>query len=275
VIVSIAGIEPGTGFLPGVPRLAYEAAGAGAPVVFLHGIGGNRTNWSGQLDVLAADYLAVAWDARGYGASDDYEGPLDFAEFSRDLLRLLDHLGADQAHLCGLSMGGRITLDFYDRYPQRVASLILADTFPGFDTSFTREARERFVRERRQPLVEGKQLADIAPLVAPTLVSPTASAAVVQKLVDSMCLLHKESYIKTIESMTMYGPVTDVSTIKVPVQIMVGADDKLTPPSIAKKMAAGIADVRLLILDDTGHLSNLENPQAFNTCIKAFLAEVS
>ena len=275
MIVSIAGIEPGLGFVPGLPRLAYEAAGAGAPVVCLHGIGGNRTNWSQQLDALAADYFTVAWDARGYGESDDYDGPLEFADFSHDLCRLLDHLGADQAHLCGLSMGGRIALDFYDRYPARVASLILADTFPGFGASFTQEGRERFVQERRQPLIDGKQLADIAPLVAPTLLSPTATPEIIQKLVDSMCMLHKASYIKTIEGMTMYRPVTDVATIKVPVQIIVGADDKLTPPSISRKMADAIPDVRLLILDDTGHVSNVENPPAFNACVKTFLEEIS
>ena len=275
MIASTAGIEPGLGFVPGVPRLAFEAAGAGAHVVFLHGIGGNRTNWSQQLDALAANYLAIAWDARGYGASDDYDGPLEFADFSHDLCRLLDHLRADQAHVCGLSMGGRIALDFYDRYPARVAGLILADTFPGFDASFTQQGRERFVRERRQPLIKGKQLADIAPLVAPTLVGPNASPDVVQRLIDSMCMLHKESYIKTIEGMTMYRPVTNVAVIKVPVQIIVGADDKLTPPSISKKMVDAIPNARLMILDDTGHVSNLENPQAFNTCIKTFLEDIT
>ncbi len=271
---SIAGIEPGIGFVPGTPRLAYEAAGSGAPVIFLHGIGGNRSNWSPQLEALASDYLAVAWDARGYGDSDDYDGPLEFADFSHDLRRLIDHLDVERAHLCGLSMGGRIALDFFDHYPARVASLILADTFPGFDTSFTQAGRERFVRERRQPLIEGKQLTDIAPLVAPTLLSPKAPATVVQKLVDSMCMLHKDSYIKTIEGMTMYQPVTDVSTIPVPVQIIVGADDKLTPLSISERMAAAIPDARLLVLDDTGHVSNLENPQAFNACVRSFLGEI-
>ncbi len=255
----------------GTPALAYDSVGNGPAVVFLHGIGGHRGNWRRQLEALAGEFRAVAWDARGYGDSEDYAGDLDFADFSADLLRLLDHLEVDRAHLCGLSMGGRIVLDFHDKHPERVASLILVDTFPGFDSSFTTAGRERFVNERRQPLLEGKTPADIAPLVAPTLVSPSAAPAVVQELIDSMCLLHTASYIKTIEAMTMYRPVSDVSTITVPVQIVVGADDKLTPPAIAQKMAAEIPHARLLIMPNTGHLSNLEQPEAFNACILEFL----
>jgi 3-oxoadipate enol-lactonase len=172
-------------------------------------------------------------------------------------------------------MGGRIVLDFYERHAERARSLILVDTFPGFDASFTQEGRERFVRERRQPLLEGKQPADIAPAVARTLVSPAAAPAIIQQLIDSISILHKESYIKTIEAMTMYQPVTDVSTIKVPVQIIVGADDKLTPPAISRKMAAAITGARLLEIPEAGHLSNIEAPDTFNACVKEFLASVA
>ena len=265
----------GTYFVPGAPRLAYDVAGGGpTTLVCLHGIGGNRRNWTRQLHALADVCRAVAWDARGYGDSDDYDGPLAFTDFAADLLRLLDHLEVVRADLCGLSMGGRIALDFYERHADRVRSLILVDTFPGFDSSFTQEGRERFVRERRQPLIEGKTVADIAPAVARTLVSPAASAGALQELIDSICLLHKDSYIKTIEAMTMYAAVTDVSAIRVPVQIIVGADDKLTPPSIARKMAAEIAGSRLLEMADTGHLSNIERPAEFNACLRGFLASL-
>jgi 3-oxoadipate enol-lactonase len=261
--------------VPGSPGLAYEWAGQGQAVVMLHGIGGNRRNWSHQIAALSATHRALAWDARGYGDSDDYEGALDFTQFSDDLLRLLNHIGCERAHLCGLSMGGRIALDFHDRHPERVASLILADSFPGYDASFTQEGRERFVRERRQPLLDGKSFSDIAPTLAKTLVSPTAAPAVVEQLVESICRLHRESYLKTIEAMTMYQPVADLSRIKVPVQIIVGADDKLTPPSISQRMAAAIPHARLLVIANAGHLSNLEQPDAFNACAREFLASLS
>lgn len=260
-----------TAYVPGAPRLAYDVAGRGPTLVCLHGIGGNRGNWSRQLRALADLRRTVAWDARGYGGSEDYDGPLAFPDFSADLLRLLDHLEVEQADLCGLSMGGRIVLDFYERHAERVRSLILADTFPGFEASFTQQGRERFVRERRQPLLEGKQPADIAPTLARSLVSPSAAPAVVKELEDSIASLRRESYLKTIEAMTMYLPVTDLATVTVPVQIIVGADDQLTPPAVSRKMATAIRGARLLELPNTGHLSNIEAPQAFNTCVREFL----
>jgi len=274
-------VEPGsrpltTGFVPGTPRLAYDAAGNSGPIVIcLHGIGGNRTNWSTQLRDLSDVARVIAWDARGYGLSEDYPGALAFSDFAADLLRLLGHLRIERAHLCGLSMGGRIALDFHERHSARTASLVLVDTFPGFDSSFTQQGRERFVRERREPLLAGKTLADMAPAVARGLVSPSAPPQVTQQLIASMCALHTDSYLKTIEAMTMYQPVTDVSQIRVPVQIIVGADDKLTPPAISRKMAAAIPGARLLELAATGHLSNLENPVAFNACLREFLTEIA
>ena len=127
-----------TVFIAGSPRLACDVAGSGELVVLLHGIGGQRQNWHDQLLVFADDFQVTAWDARGYGDSEDYEGPLDFADFSADLARLLDHFGAARAHIVGLSMGGRIAQDFYEREPQRVASLVLCNTFAGVSPSASR-----------------------------------------------------------------------------------------------------------------------------------------
>ena len=100
------------------PRIAVDHIGSGPLVICLHGIGGNRTNWHDQLRAFSSHFHAAAWDARGYGESDDYEGPLDFADFSRDLLRVLDFFAAQRAHLVGLSMGGLIAMDFCLSYPR-------------------------------------------------------------------------------------------------------------------------------------------------------------
>lgn len=267
-----ATVPVATDFVPGTPRLAYDHAGAGPPVVvFMHGIGGNRSNWRDQLPAFAAHFHAVAWDARGYGQSDDYDGPLDFADFSADLLRLLDHLGAAKAHLVGLSMGGRIAQDFYPRHPERVASLVLCDTFAGYSAEFGPRDREAFIRLRRQPLVEGKEPRDIAPAVARTLIGRGASEAHFQRLVESMSALHKQSYIKTVEATTRYDRVADLPNIAVPVLLVYGEDDRLTPPDTGRRMAARIPDARLEVIADAGHLSNIEAPETFNRLVLEFL----
>ena len=97
-----------TTFVPGEPCIAYDQAGEGDIVLFLHWVDGNRSNWQDQSRAFVRNYHAAAWAARDYGASDDYAGPLDFGDFARDIVRLLDHLGAATAHIVGLSMwGGR------------------------------------------------------------------------------------------------------------------------------------------------------------------------
>jgi 3-oxoadipate enol-lactonase len=262
-----------TDYIPGKPRLAADRAGSGPLLVFLHGIGGNRTNWHDQLPVFGREFHAVSWDARGYGLSDDYDGPLDFADFSRDLVRLLDHFGARTAHLCGLSMGGRILQDFYPRFAERVATLTLCDTFPGFDASFTPEKRAEFVRLRREPLLAGKEPKDIAPTVARSLIGERSPPAAFDRLVASLSALHKESYLKTIESTTHYDRSADLPNIKVPTLLIFGSDDKLTTPEIGRKMAAQIPDAKLVIIDGAGHLPNIENPPAFNAPLLEFLRQ--
>lgn len=261
--------------VPGAPAIAFDRAGSGPLVVFLHGIGGNRSNWTGQLEALEDAFLAVAWDARGYGGSDDYPGPLTFDDFSVDLLRLLEHLGSASAHVVGLSMGGRIALDFYERHPERVASLVLCDAFPGFDAeSFTPEQRAEFVRSRKEPLLAGKTPREMAPPVAKTLVSPAASPAVIDQLIESMAALHTDSYIKAIEATTHYERVADLARVTVPVQLIVGEDDRLTPPALSESMAAQLPEARLDVLEKAGHLTNLERPEAFNAILRRFLLEV-
>src|SRR5207244_9204807 len=100
--------------------------------VLLHGIGGNKRNWHPNLAAFGQHWHAAAWDARGYGESEDYDGALDFLDFSRDLVRVLDHFGAASAHVVGLSMGGRIALYFVALHPERVRTLTLCDTHTGF-----------------------------------------------------------------------------------------------------------------------------------------------
>lgn len=260
-----------SGWVPGAPRIAYTLSGAGPTVVFLHGIGGNASNWTEQSTAISGRYRAVAWDARGYGDSDDYPEALTFPLFAADLLRLLDHLDVAQAHLVGLSMGGRIALDFYETHPARVASLVLCDTFPGYDDSVTLEQREQFIQSRQQPLLAGKEPCDIAPLVAPTLLSKHASAASLQRLIDSMSRLHKASYLKAIVAMTRYEPVAKLTDIHVPSLVICGDEDQLTPPTVARQMASLIPNAELVILEQAGHLSNIEQPAAFNAALLGFL----
>jgi len=262
-----------TEFAPGTPRLAFDVLGDGPTVVMLHGIGGNRSNWHDQMPALAAaGFRAVSWDGRGYGLSGDYDGPLNFEDFSHDLARLLDHLQVEKAHLIGLSMGGRILQDFYPRYTDRVATLVLCATVPGFDKSLSAEKREEFVRLRTAPLLAGKSPAEMAPAVADTLIGPKAPRTAYDRLLASMAALHVESYIKTVRATVLYDQQVNLPAIKVPTCLVFGSADKLTTADVGERMHAQIAGSELHVLPDAGHLVNIEQPEAFNRIVLDFLA---
>lgn len=262
-----------TVFVPSAPRLAVDHMGTGELVVFLHGIGGNRRNWHPNLPAFAAHYHAAAWDARGYGDSEDVAGPRAFDDFRDDLARVLDHFGAAKAHLVGLSMGGRIAASFHHRWPERVASLVLCDTHMGF-AHFTAEQREKFVALRRDPLLAGQTPADIAPGLARTLIGDPDDTPVFEALVDSLSRLRTESYIKTIAASVDLDQSSLFEDVKVPTLVLTGSLDRLTPPKLARKIADAIPHSELAIIEGAGHLSNIERPTAFDALVLDFLARV-
>ena len=253
------------------PRLALEVAGRGPLVLCLHGIGGNRSAWDDQLGPLSVEFTAVAWDARGYGDSDDYEGELEFADFSRDLLRVLEHFGAPSAHFVGQSMGGRIALDFYARHPERVATLSLVDTSAGSARVASPQEIEKFLKARQQPLLDGRTLRDIAPAVAETLVGPGTSAAVRERVIESLAALHRGSYLKTLDTVTRYTAFPAFESINVPTLVIVGEYDRIATPDYARDMAARISGAHFVELEGASHVSNMDRPQQFNRVLLEFL----
>lgn len=262
-----------TRHIPGTPGLTVDEAGTGELVLFMHGIGGNRTNWTQQLARFGEHHLAVAWDARGYNGSEDYDGELDFSDFARDILRVLKFYGRKKLHLVGLSMGGRIAQDFYALYPQHVASLAIVASFTGFQ-NFSDADRQKFLSLRLKPLVEeGKEPRDIAPIVARTLCSPNATEEQYQRLVASMAALHKGSYIKTVKATTLFDRTANLEKIAVPTLLIFGEADTLTTADMGRQMHARIKDSKLVVVPKSGHLVNLEQPAAFEAALEPFLFE--
>jgi 3-oxoadipate enol-lactonase len=258
--------------LPGTPSLAFDLAGDGSGefVLFMHGIGGNRSNWRTQLPAFAERFSCVAWDARGYGDSDDYDGPLAFDDFVADVLRVLDHFGVARGHLLGLSMGGRIAMRTALLHPERVATLTLVDTHEGF-AAFSAEQRQAFVDSRRAPLLAGKEPADIADPVARSLIGPHASPEHLEELRRSIAALHKGSYIKSLEATVAQVDLGDIAAIRAPAHFIVGAEDPLTPPAMHHEMAAKLGGAPVSLVPRAGHLSNIENAPVFNRAALAWL----
>ncbi|MEC7490976.1 MAG: alpha/beta hydrolase [Pseudomonadota bacterium] len=254
------------------PKIAVEYIGEGPLILFLHGIGGDRSTWSHQLSHFAeTGFCAAAWDARGYGDSDDYDGKLSFTDMAHDLANVLDAFSVFKAHIVGTSMGGRISLEFYANFPERFATLTLAGVHARFD-AFSKEAQRNFVESRRKPLVEdGLEPSDLAPLVIGKLVGPDAPQDAITRGIASMSRLHKNSYLKTVQSTTSFNREHVLSEIAVPTLVIGGEFDPLTPLELTQGIAARIPQAVFHPMYNVGHLGNLENPQEFNRLTGQFL----
>ncbi len=261
-----------TGRTRGKPGIAYEVQGDGPAVVFLHGIGGHRGNWVDQLDRFSRHYRAVAWDARGYGDSDDYDGPCRFEDFSDDLAGLLDHLDVERAHLVGLSMGGRILMDFAVRHAGRVRSLAIAGSFPSFGSALTPEQQQEYMRLRREPLQRGLSFAQLAPQLVASLVGPQASARVRERMADSIARLRPDSYLKTLEATLHFDRTATLGAIEAPTLLLYGQFDSLVTPEAGRQVQQAMRHAEYRVVEGVGHLINLEAPDVFNALVLDFLA---
>lgn len=251
-----------TVFIHPAPKLAVSYAGDGPLVLFLHGIRGNRRNWNPQVEALAAEgFKAAAWDARGYGDSDDYPGQLNFRDhFVGDVLRVAEHFAAAKFHLIGLSMGGRIARNVAIYHPQRLYSLTVVNANPGFNAMSAEDVR-RFVTERKNRTPESIR----------KLLGPNARKGAYEELVQSIEMIREESYRKTLEASVAQDRDAPIENIRVPTLIVAGEDDTVYPPELARGMAKRIAGAELATMKGAGHLANLEQPEEFNRILLQFL----
>lgn len=260
--VSIRGIEIG-----------YDEAGSGTPVVLLHGFPFNRTMWSEQIEALAPRHHVLAPDLRGHGDTTVTSGPATMEDMARDVSALMEKLNISRAAVCGFSMGGYVALALYRMFPLRARALVLADTRPGPDTEEARANREA---QAEKALQEG--MAGIADTMLPKLLSPKTVArnpAVVARVRELILKTNPEGAAAALRGMAQRRDQTSfLSRVVAPALIMVGRDDMITPLPEAQLMHREIGGSRLEVIEDAGHVSNLEQPESFNAALTKFLREL-
>ena len=255
-------------------QMAYTDEGAGRPVVLIHGYPFNRSLWNEQIAELSRSYRVIAPDLRGFGESDSSDGPATMNRMAQDVALLLDHLEVPRATLGALSMGGYVTLAFYKQFASRVRALILADTR---STPDTEEAKQGRAQQAEKALAEG--MAGIADAMLPKLLTPETVSKrpeVVKRVRDMMLKTKPEGAAAALRGMAERDDQTSLlSKITVPTLILVGAEDAITPVADSEKMHEGVAGSRLVVLENAGHVSNLERTEKFNEALLDFLSDSS
>ena len=255
--------------------VSYNDEGkTGDPVIiFIHGFPFNKYMWNKQMEVLKENYRVIAYDVRGHGNSDAGAEDFSIDLFATDLLNLMDALKIDKAMLCGLSMGGYIALNAVENDPDRFDALILSDTTCTADTREAKEKRMKTIESIKKDGVEKFAEESIKNLFAPESFSTKKLeiAAVREMIVNTT----EESLCKTLRAFyERKETCSKLSDLYVPVLIMVGEEDKITPLAAAQLMNEKIKESSLSIVEHAGHLSNIENPSEFNNQLEEFVSTI-
>jgi 3-oxoadipate enol-lactonase len=244
-------------------RLHYECAGSGPPLLLLHGIGSNSRSFRHQLSGLSANHMVIAWDAPGYGRSEDPAGPFTLADLADEAVHLLDELAIPEAHVLGVSMGGVIAQLVYHRHPTRVTSLILVDTTAGGTSP-----------ERLQQRLDGIDRLGARKLAeqrAPQLVTAAATRALVVELTEIMAEVRPAGYRYAAIALAETDLQKLLPRIAVPTLVIHGENDTVVPLETGRWLAELVPGAELQVIARAGHVSNQEQPAAFNEAVLAWL----
>ena len=254
-------------------NIAYTDAGIGRPIVLIHGYPFNRSLWNEQVEALSSTCRVIAPDLRGFGES-DAAATATMNEMAHDVAQLMDHLEITQAAIGGLSMGGYVALAFYKQSPSRVRALVLADTRAQADNEEAKQNREQ---QARKALDEG--MAGIADSMLPKLLTPETVSKhpeIVKRVRDMMLKTKPEGAAAALRGMAERDDQTELlAKIAAPTLILVGAEDAITPVADSEKMHQAIAGSRLVVIDNAGHVSNLERTEQFNEAMLGFMKELT
>ena len=245
----------------------HETGGGGAiPILFLHGVGSDKSVWAPQLAHFGQQRRAVALDYPGYGESE----PIDAAtrdDFAAACLAAMDALSIEAAHICGLSLGGVIAIAMYALAPARCASLILAD-------SFAVHPDGQAIYDRSVAASNAMPMAELAAARAPLLLGVAASDTLKADVIATMGRIDPAAYRLGAEAVWLADQRARAESIKAPTLILVGDEDMITPPALSEQLAALIAGSRVEIINRAGHLANVEQPEMFNERVDRFLFEI-
>lgn len=242
-------------------------------VAFVHGFPFNQKMWNPQVELLKDKCSVLTYDIRGLGKSEVGDGQYMFENLVDDFIELLRVLKIEKVIACGLSMGGYVILRAYEKQPSLFHSLILCDTRAEADGNEAKLRRSQMLHILK---FHGKE--KFADEFIKTVLSPKTfeNKKDVVDFVKNMILENDEKGIAgNLIALATRTDTSDVlSKIDVPVLIIVGEDDALTPPSLAQSIQSKIKTSEIAIIPDAGHLSNIENTDAFNEKILKFLGKI-
>lgn len=247
--------------------LQYERAGSGPPLVLIHSLGTGAWMWREQIRYWSGRYDVVAIDARGHGGS-THNGEMTVRAVASDTLDVIRALGLGPAHVVGISMGGPIGAHIWQLDPGIFRSFVLADSF----------ARQGEAGKQRAAdiatTLASTSMADYGKAYAKGTLFTTTPREVFDELADSIAGMDRDAYVGIAQSVFTSDVADLLASFSKPARILVGSADQRTPVRLSEEIAALMPAARMRIIDDASHLSNLDQPKAFQDAVDEFLEEM-
>jgi pimeloyl-ACP methyl ester carboxylesterase len=246
----------------------YETQGDGPPVALLHSLGSCSEDWFLQLPPLSRRYTVLTLDALGHGQTAKPPGPYSIRRMAGDVAALLEALNVEPAHVVGLSMGGLIAQVLAARYPQRVRSLVLVNTFA--------HLRPRslhtwwYVLSRGVTLLH-KDLSAHAEVVAREMFPDPRQEPLRQVAVMRLCGNDPTGYRAALLATIRFDGRRDLARIAAPTLVIAGDQDTTVDRRAQEQLTAGIRSARLVVVPDSGHLTPIDQADVFNQLVLDFL----
>lgn len=250
-------------------KLYCEIAGAGLPVVFIHGFSLDTRMWDGQFTTFAKDHQVIRYDLRGFGRSDlPVEG--DLYNHHVDLAALLDSLGIEKAVLVGLSLGGRVATSFTLFYPERVLGLVLVDSVLEGYVMKDYEMEHVYEAARNRSISSALELWYEHPTFETTRRQRKTAVPLKRIIMDysGWHFTHKNPWLPS-----KPPAIERLNEIQAPTFVIVGEDDRSDFQETSSILHRNIPHSKFLSIPDAGHMSNMDQPAVFNEALHAFLKE--
>jgi 3-oxoadipate enol-lactonase len=255
----VSRVRTSAGYSIGV---AETGGGEGVPIVFLHGVGSDKSVWHPQLAYFGQSRRALAFDYPGYGDSDPAPDDTTRDDYAAAILAAMTELGAERAHVCGLSLGGVVAIAMHHAAPERCASLILADTF-----AVHPDGRAIYQRS----LAGSRDLAAMAEARVDFLLAQPTDSRVRSEVVATMARIDPAAYRIGAEAVWIADQRDRAAAIRVPTLVICGSADRITPPALSNELVDIVPDARMQVIQGAGHLGNLEKPGEFNSTVDEFV----
>lgn len=248
-------------------RVGVQMRGeGGTPLLFLHGVGSDARAWERQLERFGSERRCIAIDYPGYGESDFIAGATR-QTFAEAALAVLDAMGEARAHVCGLSLGGVVAIAMAAAAPERIRSLVLADTF-------ALHPEGAAILQRSLAGAAELGMRGLADARADALLAQPADPHVRGEVVETMARIDPAAYRLAAEAVWLADQRHQAAHLRCPTLVLYGSADRITPPDLSEELKQLIPGAGLVEIAGAGHLPNLEQPATFNRILAAFLSEV-